>query len=923
VNVVSPVLHGTLQIDSGGAYTYTLDNDDPDTQALAQGETATDVFLYTITDAYGATATATLTIVITGTNDAPVILNGPVTAEFTEAEDETGGESAWSTEGSFGYKDVDISDNNHEVSVAVAATETIEGLNLSNAELLELFNASLTQTGVAGTTADITWEFSAADSLFDYLAEGEDLVLTYTLTLADDYDATDTRTVTITVTGTNDAPVILGEPVSIDFTEAEGQTFALVDYGDSPESPEAFQPAYQTGGTLSFEDVDVSDNNHTLAIAVQTGGDSDGLSLCQQELLELLTTTLNQTGVTGTLGSIDWNFAAPDDAFEYLAEGEELTLTYTLTLTDDEGASTLQTVTVTITGTNDAPVIADTSDTAGSVTESGALAGIEDAGPDGGLEPTITLTNEVTTGLGGLSSNPEDVSTVLATIQSQLNVDLATAITIVWDYLDDAYVSAGPDQININEAFVRLGVEYVEYLQNGGMPLIGVTAKYTADGTDEGDAPDRVQSLHDNLLGNLTDDALTQRFGTDAPLHAELTALVTATDPELLTRPYYGGYEGSSDEDVRDWDANHDYDAPTATGQLAASDVDNGASLTWSAATTAGTYGTFAIDASTGKWTYQLDDSLAATQALATGETDIETFTVTVTDEYGATDTIDVTITVNGTNDAAAEEPSGTVTVTVETDEGYNIEELYDQLFNSDVLQISASHIKLQHTSESLYFWITTENLVWSPVNWGQEQQEQEDITLLDGIITGIEIFSDGNLQEPVASFDGFNIDAAELQEAIDIYDGVEGETSGDTSALDAIFDAYSYDMTGGAGPDTLTGADQNDTIEGSGGDDVLTGDLGADRFIFGEDDGEDTITDFNINDDTIVFVSEFGTVSYETFLDDQDFETWAEDNLHDVAATQDTPAGVEIEIGDGQTIFLENVQSQQLTRGHFDFVGS
>ncbi|MFC2970580.1 VCBS domain-containing protein, partial [Acidimangrovimonas pyrenivorans] len=63
-------------------------------------------------------------------------------------------------------------------------------------------------------------------------------------------------------------------------------------------------------------------------------------------------------------------------------------------------------------------------------------------------------------------------------------------------------------------------------------------------------------------------------------------------------------------------------------------------------------YGSFAVNADTGVWSYTLDNAAAAVQALAEGEQKTESFTVTVTDDQGATATQQVAITVTGTNDA-------------------------------------------------------------------------------------------------------------------------------------------------------------------------------------------------------------------------------------------------------------------------------
>ncbi|WP_323374576.1 calcium-binding protein [Nostoc commune] len=87
----------------------------------------------------------------------------------------------------------------------------------------------------------------------------------------------------------------------------------------------------------------------------------------------------------------------------------------------------------------------------------------------------------------------------------------------------------------------------------------------------------------------------------------------------------------------------------------------------------------------------------------------------------------------------------------------------------------------------------------------------------------------------------------------------VNGGTGNDTLIGGAgndtlIGEAGNDSLVGGAGNDSLVGGAGNDTLIGGAGNDILTGGIGSDRFTFtAKTQGIDTITDFNVIDDTIV----------------------------------------------------------------------
>ncbi len=70
------------------------------------------------------------------------------------------------------------------------------------------------------------------------------------------------------------------------------------------------------------------------------------------------------------------------------------------------------------------------------------------------------------------------------------------------------------------------------------------------------------------------------------------------------------------------------------------------------ASSVTGTYGSITI-AANGSYTYTVDNSNATVQALRTnGQTILDVFTYTMTDAAGATSTTQITVTIQGANDA-------------------------------------------------------------------------------------------------------------------------------------------------------------------------------------------------------------------------------------------------------------------------------
>ena len=111
-----------------------------------------------------------------------------------------------------------------------------------------------------------TWTYNIADHALDFLAEGEQLELTYIAEVANNYSLNNETTLkpfTITITGTNDTPTIV-----------VNQTIA----SDGVVEDQAVNGAGNVvaDGTVTFNDVDLTDT-HTVSFVLKSSDASANL----------------------------------------------------------------------------------------------------------------------------------------------------------------------------------------------------------------------------------------------------------------------------------------------------------------------------------------------------------------------------------------------------------------------------------------------------------------------------------------------------------------------------------------------------------------------------------------------------------------------------------------------------------------------
>ena len=176
-----------------------------------------------------------------------------------------------------------------------------------------------------------------------HLAAGEYLTDSFTYAIRLGNGTLSWATATVQIAGVNDAPVITSAVVSDTIAETNA---TLTD-----------------SGTITFSDAD--HNAVDTATLTSSAVTATGVTLTTEQIA-----AFNGAFTIDAAGHWQFTLASPD----YLAAGATVKTVYTVTVTDDHGATATQNVTVTINGTNDVPVLGGVH--IGAVSEDNGAAGV-------------------------------------------------------------------------------------------------------------------------------------------------------------------------------------------------------------------------------------------------------------------------------------------------------------------------------------------------------------------------------------------------------------------------------------------------------------------------------------------------------------------------------------------------------------------
>lgn len=588
--------YGTLTLNADGTYSYVLDNDNPEVEALRQlADLLIERFTYAISDGLEAPQQAQLVILILGRNDNPVAADDAATA--VEAGGLDNGSAGVDPSGNVLGNDTDIDggaldpiDYGETQAVASVRTGSVEGAGTAGVVGSELRGTY----GWLTLNADGSYSYRLDNDLAAVQAlrnTGNTLTDTFNYSVSDTEGATDIAVLNITIRGANDTPVANDDNALA--VEAGGVLNAL--------------PGVDASGNVLANDVDVDRVGETLVV-VGVGQDGNVGSI--------------GSAFTGTYGTLTLN---ADGSYTYIVDnddprvqalriaGDTLRESFTYSIRDLAGASSIATLSITIQGRNDNPqAIRD------------VVVAVEAGGTNNGTAGIDPRTN---------------------VLDNDRDVDAGDSRTLIGIRVGDELTGRDFTLVNGSQSIAGTYGTLIVFA-NGDTQYLVNNDLAAVQALKPGDTLREVFSyrMRDTASAlSIARITVTIQGAWDAPVAADNgNVAITDNGDGLVFNP-----SGNVLPNDRDIDQG---DRLTVTGIRTGPEGGSGTSGTVGSVLV-GQYGTLVINAD-GSYHYTLDISNPQVLALDLLDTLVERFTYQVTDLGGLTDLAQLSILIIGRNDA-------------------------------------------------------------------------------------------------------------------------------------------------------------------------------------------------------------------------------------------------------------------------------